>query len=376
LLSLTIFAAIVVVLYLALLMYWIVAWKRITPASIQNEASTFISVIVVFRNEAHNLQKLLVSFENLEYNKANFEIVMCNDQSTDNSINLITQYQKHSKLNIRLLPQIAVNESLSPKKRNMVWALEHAKGDIILCTDADCQVPRFWLQSITAPFAQKHIQMVAGPVSFFRPNSIFDHAQTVEFASLLGAGAASMAMNWPHMCNAANLAFRKAIFYAVDGYQGNLHLASGDDEFLMHKIHNTYRKSVFFQKSKLAIVTTNAVPSFGDFMQQRRRWASKWPHYRLWYIKILAVFVAMVQIAQIIIVFYAGYYQKWDSFSLLLLLKLLLEAYFLGSVLHFLGKSWSVVFIPLVQLFYPVYVLAAGFLSLNKKYAWKGRNYN
>ena len=52
------------------------------------------------------------------------------------------------------------------------------------------------------------------------------------------------------MCNGANIAYTKKIFEEVNGFKGNEHIASGDDEFLMHKIFEKYPDKVLFLKKK------------------------------------------------------------------------------------------------------------------------------
>jgi cellulose synthase/poly-beta-1,6-N-acetylglucosamine synthase-like glycosyltransferase len=56
--------------------------KKLTPK---------ISIIVPFRNEAKNLDNFLDSCKNLSYS-TNFEIIMINDDSTDDSIKIIENH--------------------------------------------------------------------------------------------------------------------------------------------------------------------------------------------------------------------------------------------------------------------------------------------
>src|SRR5213075_2078285 len=122
-------------------------------------------------------------------------------------------------------------------------------------------------------------RFISGPVKLEEGNSLFGKMQVTEFASLIGTGAASIGFGMPNMCNGANLAFEKAAFVAVNGYAGNDKIASGDDEFLMHKIHSQFPGSVCFLKNPKAIVRTNVQQSLSGFLSQRIRWASKWKFY-------------------------------------------------------------------------------------------------
>ena len=75
--------------------------------------------------------------------------------------------------------------------------------------------------------------------------------QSLEFLSLIGIGAASIVRTKIQTCvNGANIAFKKKVFAEVHGYDDNKGLASGDDEFLLHKIFNLYPEKVGFLKNR------------------------------------------------------------------------------------------------------------------------------
>ena len=51
------------------------------------------------------------------------------------------------------------------------------------------------------------------------------------------------------MCNGANLAYEKQLFYQVDGFTGIDTIASGDDMLLMNKVAEKYPQQLGFVKS-------------------------------------------------------------------------------------------------------------------------------
>ena len=81
------------------------------------------------------------------------------------------------------------------------------------------------------------------------------------------------------MCNGANLAYEKKVFYEVNGFEGIDEIASGDDMLLMHKIQKVYPDKIMFLKSPEVIVQTQPAETLKDFMNQRIRWASKADKY-------------------------------------------------------------------------------------------------
>ena len=92
----------------------------------------------------------------------------------------------------------------------------------------------------------------------------------------MGFTAGSAALGNPVMCNGANLLYRKDAWKEAEGYLKNMGFASGDDQFLMMRTRKTYGKhSVVFNNDREAIVSTRAMGTLRDFLQQRIRWVSK-----------------------------------------------------------------------------------------------------
>ena len=117
-------------------------------------------MIIPFRNEAENLPKLLKSIERLQYPKHLFEVILVDDASEDASVSVIKKVldtnsstDKCTRTNIRVIDN--VRESNSPKKDAITSAIQMAKYDWIITTDADCILPKFWLDTFDA-FIQKN----------------------------------------------------------------------------------------------------------------------------------------------------------------------------------------------------------------------------
>ncbi len=183
-----------------------------------------------------------------------------------------------------------------------------------------------------------------------------------------------MALGRPTLCNGANLCYEKAVFGEVGGFAGNHHLASGDDEFLMHKVAARFPGEVRFLKSEDALVRTAAHESLRAFYRQRRRWASKWRHYRDWRVSALAVTVFGLNLTPLLgLVAWATGGISGTVFLLSLALKFSAEARFLADVLVFLNHPRARRWVPFTQLVYPFYVTFFGLAAQGKGYWWKGR---
>jgi glycosyltransferase involved in cell wall biosynthesis len=336
---------------------------------------TKITIIIPIRNEVENIGKLIQDIDIQTYKINLFEVIVVNDCSDDGSKQLIESLIDQVKYKLILLDFPSHLRLNSPKKSAISMAINYAFGDLIITTDGDCRVESGWLKAFADCYEKTNFKLISGPVTFHHSKSIFHKLQIVEFASLIGTGAASIYWNKPNMCNGANLAYEKKAFVAVNGFAGYENQASGDDEFLMHKLADIYPNQIVFLKSKNAIVTTSAQPNLNSFINQRLRWASKWDAYQDIINSILAVYILLVNlffmVSWVILIFF--------SFSNLLFLsvlfRILLEVIFIGKVLLFLNRGNYVKYIPIVQLLYPFYVVFIGVFSLKKSYHWKGRKY-
>jgi hypothetical protein len=264
---------------------------------------------------------------------------------------------------------------LTGKKAALAAAEAQALAPWVVCTDADCHPGPEWLQAYADLLAgQPELHFVSGPVRLTPGGAWFDGVLGLEFAGLVGVGAACIARGQPTMCNGANLAFRRRTFHEVGGYTDNLGLASGDDEFLLHKMHQRYPAGVRFLATARAVVDTPAPATLRTLLRQRVRWASKWPHYRTSAPRQLALLVLGANVS---LALGLGLAFAWPALGPWVAagwaLKLGADAWLLRPVLALLQRPrWLVWLLPL-QLLYAPYALAVGLAGQRGGYQWKDR---
>lgn len=350
-------------------------WSKIrTTSSASIAFNDKITVIVPVRNEESNIENLLRDLSQQNYPTKLFEVLIMDDHSTDKTPHIVNGFIQNSDINFRLLT-LPDDNSKSPKKRAIENGIAESTGSLIITTDGDCRVGPNWLSAFVSHYSATHSKLISGPVTFTKENQLTDHLQTVEFASLIGSGAASMEAGYPSMCNGANLMYEKSAFYEVGGFAGVDHLASGDDEFLMHKIASKFPGQISFLKDKKAVVSTQAHNNWTSFFNQRKRWASKWKHYQNKTPLILAIFIfgSNLSLLLSLLLFFSNIISGC-ALGLMILIKCIPEWFFLGSVLKFLGKKKSWIFIPVTQIIYPFYVCFFGLVAQKPTYKWKGRD--
>ena len=61
--------------------------------TLEKDESKFISVIVAAKNEGKKIGKLLESFSELDYPNDKYEIIVVDDNSEDDTLNIIESYK-------------------------------------------------------------------------------------------------------------------------------------------------------------------------------------------------------------------------------------------------------------------------------------------
>ena len=276
-----IFTASLLLFALGIFYSWFVlrVWRGLSHLgshTVVNKQTPFVSVVVAARNEAGTIEKCLSSILGQDYPRNKYEVIVVDDNSTDSTADLVKKMsRKFRNLRVhKLSPRHS--ETIGRKPESIALAVSVAKGEIILTTDADCQVPKTWLKSMTKNFAED-VMCQAGPVGEVQTGSFMNKVESLEFMSLIVTGAGLIGAGRPIICNGANLAYRKSAFKAVQGFEGTV--SSNDDETLMQRIFNRNLGKVRFVADPEAVVQTESNNKLWSFLKQRLRWAAKKGRY-------------------------------------------------------------------------------------------------
>jgi poly-beta-1,6-N-acetyl-D-glucosamine synthase len=327
------------------------------------------SVIIPFRNEAENLP---VIFERLDLQALEgIEIIWVDDHSEDESYFILQECRKNAKGFHKLL-----KSEFNGKKAAITIGINNAEGEVILTTDADCLPPENWINRFRQFFQNHEIQLVAGPVMSVNQGGFFSAFQQVEWASILLVTQFGFASGNSITCSAANLAYRKSAFKAVDGYIGNITVPSGDDEFILKKIVAKYGKAAAtYHLDKSLLMFTQPAQDLAEIINQRVRWASKWHVHQSWSHAFAAVFAFTWQITFLLMVGWCfGSTSGFAAAIILIGLKYFAEHLFLGRVLKDFKLSPRFKDMFLTSVIHPFFVIRVAFGTIAGKYTWKGRS--
>ncbi len=233
-----------------------------------------VSVIIAARNEAENLIQFLPKI--LTQNYHDFEVIVVDDCSVDNSREILAEMQKsYSNLKLSWVPENAVQRR--GKKLALSIGIKAAEHEWLLFTDADCYPgSKDWMQTM-ATYMQDDNDFVLGYGAYRYEKSFLNsliRLDTLKIAMRYG-GYASLGQIY--MGVGRNLAYRKSLWIENRGFAGFYHMASGDDDLFVNAYAKKKRTAICFNaKGK-----TESVPAknFSEWKNQKSRHMSTSRYY-------------------------------------------------------------------------------------------------
>ncbi len=362
--------------YLTLILWLIQGLIKLPDTVVLPEGKTLFSLVIPYRNEARRLPDLLESIAHLSYSKTLFEVIFVDDASSDNSFELVSKFaENHPEISIILLEN--QRQTLSPKKDAILTAITRSNMEWIISTDADCILPKNWLHAYDSQIRTGNPVFVVGPVSYARDRGFLYHFQQYDWMSLIGTGIASIGNQKPLLCSGANMAYSKEAFFEVKGFQGNDHIARGDDVFLLHKMRRQFPNRISFVNTAHGLVQTFATDTWKSLLNQRVRWARKSGHINSHLLQWVGIVVAASNLG-LVITFVAGFLDsKWFwMYSLGLVIKFIVDTIFIQKLIHKLRVNLHFPYWLISSFLYPFYLVFIGFASLISGYHWKGRSFD
>lgn len=243
-----------------------------------------VSVIICVRNEAENLKRFLPRFLTQEY--PNFEILVVNDHSFDNSLDILLDFQ-NKYTNLRVI-NLQAYKKYSGKKPALEAGIKAANFDILLLSDADCYpVSPYWIERM-----QSKIRGIITLGLGFSPYerrpgflNAFIRFETIQAAIQY----LSMAVvGFPYMGVGRNLIYKKSLFLQSAGFKGHYDLASGDDDLFVNAIAS--KDNTTIQLDPKSFVYSIPKSSFREFYYQKSRHLKTGKRYRPFHQLILGAY--------------------------------------------------------------------------------------
>lgn len=225
-----------------------------------------ISIIVCAKNEAENLSLHLPIMLEQEYPQ--YEVIVVNDGSTDESCNLLEQLdKKYSNLYHTFLPMDA--KYMSRKKMCLNVGIKAAHYEHLIIVDADCEPgSKRWLSNIIKNYTPG-TDIVLGYSDFKKKNGFL--YRLIGYENLLSTiqymGYALKGKVLKGTCR--NLSYKKSTFINNKAFSSHLNLEYGDDDLFLQEISTSKNAKIEFSLD--SSTHTNREMSFKNYLYDKER---------------------------------------------------------------------------------------------------------
>jgi len=242
-----------------------------------------VSVLIAARNEELRIRTCIESLLQSEYSREKFEILIIDDRSTDRTLEIAREYERlHS--NVRAIPVTKMLAGMSGKASTICQGIDHARGELMLVTDADCIVQPGWMAAMARHF-ESSVGLVGG-FTLLSPISSVKHllnagfkdrqaakVQTLDWMYLLTVGVGAAGLGKPVSILGNNFGFRRKAYDQVGGYRA-MGFSIIEDFALMQKLLKETDWQVKFPLDHQTCIFSFPPSTWKQFLDQRRRWAA------------------------------------------------------------------------------------------------------
>ncbi len=233
-----------------------------------------ISVIICAKNEDDHLTEFLPKI--LSQNYSNYEVIVVNDCSLDNTENVIDEYAKVFP-NLRKANIKEDDYYKHGKKFAMLVGIKAATHNRLVFIDADCYPDsENWLSQMAAGFTTDK-QIILGYGAYEKQKGLLNKLIRFDTFIIATNYLSSAIKNKPYMGVGRNLAYTKELFFKQNGFKSHYHINSGDDDLFVNEASTATNTNVCINTG--AITVSKPKKTFRDWRIQKSRHLTTAPFY-------------------------------------------------------------------------------------------------
>lgn len=334
--------------------------NRYDSASEKIDASE-ITVLIPFRNEEDRIYGLLNSINDLDTQPKEF--IFIDDHSDDRSPYIID-----TRLEIENYTILDLPEGVTGKKKALRFASEKINSKYTLTIDADVEFAPNYISSISNLGEADMYVLPAIMVS----KKWYEHFFEIDLILVTAANAGLSGLARPIMASGANLLYKTETFRKVDDVESHIHMASGDDTYLLRDFREN-KTDVRLHTSPSCSISTETPQSFKEFVDQRLRWIGKTGDIKDNLSTTLAVVQAVLTIGFFGLLVWSIIEANWTVTIMLFGLKSITDLFLFLPYFNRIRRMKSWFFIPIYEVLFPLYTILIIVLLFTYKPKWKGR---
>lgn len=326
-----------------------------------------ISVVISARNEEDNLFKLLPVILNQDYPE--FEVVVVNHQSTDDSKYILQAYQQDFP-NLKVIHLEKSKHLKNGKKLPLTIGIKGTKYEHLLLTDADCKPnSKHWIKEMAQQFS-KEKEIVLGYGPYLKEKGLLNRLIRLDTVMIamhyLGYAKAKL----PYMGVGRNMAYTRTIFEKNSGFKSHYAIQSGDDDLFIQEVAKGNNYTICLNEETFC--ASPAEKTWEDWYRQKTRHFTTTEHYNVFKKMMLGIYpLSLILVYTSFLILCLNYEISLISLSILFLL-LVLKWIIQGRCLVRLKEKGLAWLFPFWDLVYAILAPSLYYTSeKKKKVTWK-----
>ncbi|WP_179343889.1 glycosyltransferase [Winogradskyella ursingii] len=336
----------VVTLQIAYYFSFLFSFSVVKP-QINKQKNIPLSVIVCAKNEAENLKRNIPLI--LGQNHPNFEIVLVNDSSSDDTLDIMKSFDARNP-NVKVVNVVSNETFWGNKKYALTLGIKASTHDFLIFTDADCKPNSLdWLMHVSSHFSNQK-SVVLGYGAYAKKKFSFLN-QLIRFETVMTAlqyfSYANMGI--PYMGVGRNMAYRKSLFFNNSGFKNHVKLKSGDDDLFINEVSTKTNTSICYNKESFTVSQPKL--NFKAWILQKRRHISTAKFYRPLHKFLLGLFYITQFLFWAVGIGLLITNYHWEWVISLIVLRFVIQWTTLAYTTKKLDESDLTFFVPILEFF-------------------------
>jgi len=218
-----------------------------------------ISVIIPAYNEQNTIEETIKHVFNMDY-KNILEVLVINDGSTDNTLNILKKLIPRYKHKLKIL-----NKKNTGKADSLNKALKLAKGNFITVIDADSYPAKDSFSKLIGSFSDPEVGAATAACVPRNRHTFFEKLQVIEYKVIAFSRKLLEFIDSIYVTPGTLTIYRKKAIQEVGFDPKNM---TEDIEATWHLLHNRWK----IRMCLAAKVTTTTPHKIKDWFIQRKRW--------------------------------------------------------------------------------------------------------
>ena len=330
-------------------------------------ASVPVSVVISARNESRNLSENLPYI--LQQNYPDYEVVVINDCSSDNSDEVLQDIQREFP-HLKIVTITEHPRYKTGKKFALTLGIKAAKHEHLLFTDADCKPATLnWITRMAANFSGP-VQIVLGYSPYYRTSNFLNAFVRFETLKTAINYLSSALTGDAYMGIGRNLAYTKTLFFGSKGFAAHMHLIGGDDDLLVNQ--NATSSNIAVEIHPDTFVYTQAKTTLSSWFRQKKRHMGVGKEYKSRHRRMLSIDAVSGFLFYVLFILCLVFKFEPILAAGLLVFRLLLQVLIYRRVFEKIGAGDMLWLLPFFDALYYIYLNVFGLIgTFIKTTRWK-----